>query len=68
MHVAECIAKFASYLFGAATFKLPVVAEAGLQQFVLDASSTSPGMDLWSYDDFKLLPLHASGYLAALLT
>ena len=65
--IANYLTKYASYLFRANPFQLPPLQASELRELALQCDSSAPGMDAWTYDDFRLLPLVAFQYLVCLL-
>ena len=59
MHITQYVFKCAAFLFRADTFSREAITAHDLYAEVQDADPTSPGIDLWSCSDLKLLPLEA---------
>ena len=66
-HVAHYITKYANYLYRSTTHHLAPLTGRDLQLEILHTANSSPGLDLWTYNDLKLLPLEAFDMLAQLL-
>ena len=58
-HVVHYFTKYAPFIYRAAIFKLDSITAQDVYQEVHDSETSSPGMDLWVYDDLKLLPIEA---------
>ena len=63
-HILHYLTKYAPFLYRAATFQLAQITASDVFQEVHDSSTSSLGMDLWAYDDLKLLPIEAFVYIA----
>ena len=60
--------KYAEYLFRSAPFTICDLDPDELHRTVLDCSPSAPGMDTWTYEDWKWLPREAFIHLCTLLT
>ena len=68
MHIAQYVSKYAPFLYRAGTVSLEAITAQDLYTEIQDADPTSPGLDLWSYADLKLLPMEAFHAIAQILT
>ena len=66
-HVSRYFAKYSTFLYRSTTYQLGPLTGRDLQLEVLHAANTSPGLDLWTYCDLKLLPIEAFDTLAQIL-
>ena len=60
--------KYSTYLFRADPFVIGALDPDELQRTVCDCSPSAPGMDAWTFDDWKFLPREAFVHLCTLLT
>eukprot|EP00973_Karenia_brevis_P051560 7160271-Karenia_brevis.AAC.1 len=65
--VIEYVCKYAHYIFRAPSWTVPPLDAEELQDVISQCSQSAAGLDSWSYEDLKLLPLLAYQCLVPLL-
>eukprot|EP00973_Karenia_brevis_P095334 12426843-Karenia_brevis.AAC.1 len=65
--VTNYVCKYAHFLFIAPEAEVPDLTGRDLQQVAIDSASSASGLDLWTYDDLRLMPIIVFDFLVEIL-
>eukprot|EP00973_Karenia_brevis_P047259 6559580-Karenia_brevis.AAC.1 len=60
---ADYLHKYSSFIYRSSPVALPPLTADDLYAIILACSQSAPGMDAWTYEDHKILPVVAFQHL-----